>query len=192
MKLTWMTKWWLMTMNIPAGLLLDSIICFEFHFPQLPYNHNNTFTIQLKILLFHSERNSVWAIQFFLDAIDRGGLSFTALYRPMRWINSLSKLSTAQLRPHPYWASMVDRVLRCDVMKHSQLTSIIDCKFLLILQLIDPTLLYCISASRFNKPQKKMSLKQVINLCEYFDTIFASTFPGHLWSKERYFEDNNF
>ena len=31
-------------------------------------------------------------------------LGCTALCRPMRGLVSLSKLSTAQLRPHPYWA----------------------------------------------------------------------------------------
>ena len=31
-------------------------------------------------------------------------LSYTALWRPMR---SLSRLRTVQLRPHPYWESMV-------------------------------------------------------------------------------------
>ena len=34
-----------------------------------------------------------------------GGLSCTALSRPMRWLVSLSKLCTAQLRPHHYWMS---------------------------------------------------------------------------------------
>ena len=34
-------------------------------------------------------------------------LGCTALCRPMRWLVSQSKLSTAQLRPHPYWASMM-------------------------------------------------------------------------------------
>ena len=34
-------------------------------------------------------------------------LSCTALCQPMRWLVSLSKLSTLQLRPHPYWESMV-------------------------------------------------------------------------------------
>ena len=33
-------------------------------------------------------------------------LSCTALCRQMRWLVSLSKLSTVQLRPHPYWESM--------------------------------------------------------------------------------------
>ena len=32
-------------------------------------------------------------------------LGCTALCRPMRGLISLSKLSIAQLRPHPYWAS---------------------------------------------------------------------------------------
>ena len=33
-------------------------------------------------------------------------LSCTALCRPMRWLVLLSKLSTVQLRPHPYWEIM--------------------------------------------------------------------------------------
>ena len=33
------------------------------------------------------------------------GLSYTVLCRLMRWLVSLSKLCTAQLRPHPYWVS---------------------------------------------------------------------------------------
>ena len=33
-------------------------------------------------------------------------LSCTALCQPMRWLISLSKLCTVQLRPHPYWESM--------------------------------------------------------------------------------------
>ena len=33
-------------------------------------------------------------------------LDCTALCQPMRGLVSLSKLSAAQLRPHPYWASM--------------------------------------------------------------------------------------
>ena len=34
-------------------------------------------------------------------------LSCTALCRPMRWLVSLSKLSTVQPRPYPYWECMV-------------------------------------------------------------------------------------
>ena len=35
-----------------------------------------------------------------------GGLNCTALCRPMRWLNSLSKLSSVRLKPHPYGAFM--------------------------------------------------------------------------------------
>ena len=45
LKLTWMTKWWLITMKQPAtsqlsaaGHLLDLIICFEFHSESLTLN----------------------------------------------------------------------------------------------------------------------------------------------------------
>ena len=49
----------------------------------------------------------------------RGGLSCTALLRPIRWLDSLSKLCTAHLGPHLYWASMHEVAHFCALISWS-------------------------------------------------------------------------
>ena len=53
------------------------------------------------------DRRPLLILQLDLIHFHAHALSCTVLCRPMRWLISLSKLSTVQLRPHPYWESMV-------------------------------------------------------------------------------------